>query len=1120
MMKKLLLTISLFATITSAFCQEDKIVISPLPITLFENPSINIFNLAQDKFGNIWMAHSRDGIVRYDGGNTIWYAPNADNPYAIVGGRLEEIFIDKEGYIWISTSNQGLEKFDPETEIFTHFKHDLDNPKSIRSNRVRSFLQDDEGFIWIGTDTGLDKYNPVSGEFNHIFSKDSDAETIAKEYINQLYQDKSGMIWIGCGTAFGDNQATGGLFKYDKKTDEITPYLHSAEINSLIDNRITALYEDRSGTFWVGTAGDGLHTMDRKKGTFQRHTYDPLNPQKLSRPPLGDLYSWADDYISFIEEDEFENIWIATYEGGINRYDPSSGTTTFLGMDEFGTKSFFSCLKTQDNLLWFAAWGNNITGENLFKVNTSFQGLENINLGPPALRIGDIVETEDKEILVGTTRGLKLMDTKGDIQNVSFNNDSLLSNLRFYGLEKNKSGNIWIIAEQGLFYYNSQTKSVTEYRHNPNDTNSISTNEISTTLQIDDKVFIGTELGLNVLNLNNGIFKRYFHDVNDVNTLVNDKVRALEQDHKGNLWIGTTNGICKFNASSGLFKRYGDSLLNINSIFEDSKQNLWASSSQRGLLHYDEVSDGFLPYFDKTGILTPTTKTVGIAEDKDNNLWTKTNFGFLRLNPSNGKAILFGKSWGINPVSSGGGNSKGILTTSDGDVLIGNHNGVVRFIPKYFQNEVQTFDPYISKFYVDNQLIKPGSQEYLPKPVSQTNEITLKSFQNSFALEYGHADFRTAPSEHLVQFRLKNLDVGWRNNSGENKASYYEVPPGKYVFQVRASNIYGVRTEKSLAITILPPWYKTYWAYAIYVLLLIVAIYAFHRFQKDRIVKAEREKARTKELEQAREIEKAYKELKATQAQLIQSEKMASLGELTAGIAHEIQNPLHFVNNFSEVSSELIDEMKEELKNDNKEDAIEIADDLKLNLEKINHHGNRASEIVKGMLQHSRTSTGEKEPTDLNALADEYLRLAYHGLRAKNKSFNADFKTEFDETIPKINVIPQDIGRVLLNLINNAFYVVDEKAKKGIDGYQPQVVVSTKKLQESVEISVKDNGEGIPEQVRDKIFQPFFTTKPTGSGTGLGLSLSYDIVKAHGGEIKVESKESEGTEFVIHLPVV
>lgn len=289
-------------------------------------------------------------------------------------------------------------------------------------------------------------------------------------------------------------------------------------------------------------------------------------------------------------------------------------------------------------------------------------------------------------------------------------------------------------------------------------------------------------------------------------------------------------------------------------------------------------------------------------------------------------------------------------------------------------------------------------------------------------------------------------------------------------------------------------------------------------------------KERTAELtRQKAELQHTIDELHNTQTQLVQSEKMASLGELTAGIAHEIQNPLNFVNNFSEVSVELIAEMASEIKKGSMTEAMEIAEDIKDNLLKINHHGKRADAIVKGMLQHSRSNAGHKEPTDLNALADEYLRLSYHGLRAKDKSFNAAMETHFDKDLGKVDVIPQDMGRVILNLFTNAFYSVNKKKNLNIEGYSPLVSVSTQRISSSgkaglngspqiVEIRVRDNGSGIPKKVLDKIYQPFFTTKPTGEGTGLGLSLSYEIVKAHKGDLKVKTKEGEYAEFIIQLP--
>lgn len=297
----------------------------------------------------------------------------------------------------------------------------------------------------------------------------------------------------------------------------------------------------------------------------------------------------------------------------------------------------------------------------------------------------------------------------------------------------------------------------------------------------------------------------------------------------------------------------------------------------------------------------------------------------------------------------------------------------------------------------------------------------------------------------------------------------------------------------------------------LFVLLLLVVIFWRNSNQ--------RQKANRLLRKQKEEIQTTLGELKTTQAQLVQSAKMASLGELTAGIAHEIQNPLNFVNNFSEVNREMIGELKDELKNGNINEALTIAEDIEQNEVKINHHGKRADFIVKGMLEHSRTSTGERQVTNVNVLADEFLKLSYHGLRAKDKSFNADLVTNFDSSIPKINVVQQDIGRVLINLFGNAFYAVNQKAKTAGSNYKPTVEVSTAQQNGSILISVKDNGNGIPEAIKDKIMQPFFTTKPAGEGTGLGLSLSYDIVlKGHGGSIDVDTKEDEFTEFVVRLP--
>jgi signal transduction histidine kinase len=384
------------------------------------------------------------------------------------------------------------------------------------------------------------------------------------------------------------------------------------------------------------------------------------------------------------------------------------------------------------------------------------------------------------------------------------------------------------------------------------------------------------------------------------------------------------------------------------------------------------------------------------------------------------------------------------------------------------------------------------------------------------------------PSRNKFQYKLSPYDENWINAGNERTARYTNLDPSNYYFQVKAANSDGVWSEeKTLAtLSINPPWWQTIWAYLFYSMSVLGLMWYLAKWQKQRTIKIEREKIKDKELAQKREIEKAYDELaishanlKVTQSQLIQAEKMASLGELTAGIAHEIQNPLNFVNNFSEISSELIEEMGEEIVKNDMDEVMAIAKDLKHNVEKISQHGRRADAIVKSMLQHSRKSTGQKEAIDINKLCDEYLHLSYHGLRAKDSSFNSGFETNFASELPKVSAIPQDIGRVLLNLFNNAFYAVNERSKQENNSYNPTVIITTSVKENFICISIVDNGNGIPAEISEKIFQPFFTTKPTGQGIGLGLSLSYDIIKAHGGKLEVESEKNKGSTFLLYLPV-
>jgi signal transduction histidine kinase len=401
------------------------------------------------------------------------------------------------------------------------------------------------------------------------------------------------------------------------------------------------------------------------------------------------------------------------------------------------------------------------------------------------------------------------------------------------------------------------------------------------------------------------------------------------------------------------------------------------------------------------------------------------------------------------------------LWSSDGNQLF-TKNTLPQDSGYVFDHHIQ-WDSLSSPYKLPIGLQLPYDQNYL-----------RFSFANLCVLNRDKISFR---------YMLAGADDRWIYAGQEPQSkNYFNLSPGAYTFRVATRGIKGQWGDPAeFSFRIFPPWWLTWWAYLAYAILAFGGIWAIVQYRSRRL-KKENRLLEEKVTQRTNELRETISNLKSTQSQLIQSEKMASLGELTAGIAHEIQNPLNFVNNFSEVSQELIDEMAEEIAKGDLEEVKVLSQDIRGNLEKINHHGKRADAIVKGMLQHSRSNSGTKEPTDINALADEYLRLSYHGLRARDKSFNADYKTDFDPNLPKVNVVSQDIGRVLLNLINNAFQAAAEVEN-------PMVKVITRRSENGIQISISDNGPGIPDAIKEKIFQPFFTTKPTGQGTGLGLSL-------------------------------
>ncbi|MCC6279856.1 MAG: hypothetical protein IT262_04600 [Saprospiraceae bacterium] len=1114
----------------------------------------SVQGIVQDRAGFLWFA-SQEGLHRYDGQTFFTYRNDPLNANSLTSDYIEYIFLDSKGVLWLAHWNAGgLTAFDPATETFTRYSHDPGNPETLSGNTNSIIAEDRDGNIWVGGQAGLDRFDRKTGKFKRFHHDPDNPRSLSYNHVRGLYVDKKGTLWVGTGFTWDNNdtqQKLGGLNRYDPKTETFTRYLHELNSPSSIShNHVRAILEDRRGNFWVGTGGDGLHLMDREKGTFTRLEYDPANPTKLSRPWLRDMPIAAqplDSHISSIFEDKDGRIWITAIMGGLNVYDPATGIVrhfeTESGEGNLSTSFLWHTFQSADGVIWITT-GNG--GGTVFKVKKDgkrfpFFAPDSSN---PSNVVSEVVKDKTGNIWIGYYNNsiypLICFDRKTG-NTIGMNpgtEEGGLNARQVNALLVGREGYLWVGTDQGLFRLDPQTGI---FQHFPNPV--AQSPWVGNLLQDrNGNIWICSNWrqdGLDRFDPRTGKYIHYQPNPADPGSIGGSNATGLYEDAEGNLWVGGGSGndldypfyIDRFNPGDEQvrFTHFIKEPVigTAEDLVQDNQGNIWFLAY--GGIEKFNPANGAIQKFNSTNSNLLSRNLTGMAKAKNGKIWINSNSGIVYvLDPETAQFHAFGKQYGVSIASE---EVSEVQIADDGEVLIGRSGGFIAFYPDSLVSEIngRIPDVRVTDFRLLEERITPDGSSVLNKPIWQTTDLRLAYNQNVFSFSVACFDFHD-PASNQLQFMLEGYDKGWRKDLRDGETpSYVNVPPGEYTFRVRGANSLGIWNMEGvgLRITITPPWWKTVWAYTFYGITLLAGLFFTNRILRKRIADKERAKSRERELAQAQEIEKAYHELKATQAQLIQSEKLASLGELTAGIAHEIQNPLNFVNNFSELSVELAQELLEEIEKPNldKTAVHELVNDLTQNQQKINHHGKRAASIVTGMLQHSRASTGVKEPTDLNALADEYLRLSYHGLRAKESTFNAKMVTDFDPAVGKVEVIPQDIGRVLLNLINNAFYAVKQREQQlpessRLSGsYVPKVTVSTQKTDNQIIIKIKDNGTGIPDSVKAKMFQPFFTTKPTGQGTGLGLSLAYDIVtKGHGGTLEVESKEGEGTIFVINLP--
>jgi len=1102
----------------------------------------------KDKDGNLWFGTSGNGVSKYDGKAFTNYT----SAHGLIHNLINNITQDSKGNIWFGTYG-GISKYDGVT--FQNFTTE----DGIPDIDVLKIMEDSNGILWVGTAKGLCRYNQNSLKENKLFTIHNQEDTLVNASVNDIIEDSQGQIWIA---------GNKGIWKYIPGTsaEEKGSFINFSDKFGLEDKVATVLMKDQDGTIWAGTYGSIARYSPSKSSLIEK-TYKPLtvsdglvNNDVLSLMIDNQGMVWigtkggvskydensgsfinftveeglAFNHVNSITEDHSGSLWFGTFGGGLDRYDGES-VIEYTSKQGLLGDAIYATVEDDEGNLWFAPSNAGIVKYEQ-NGNSAYSGTYTTYSKDQGL-LSNTHYTASKDIegnlYFGSYEGFSKFNGK---EIINYTQSNGLPDHFITALYTDKAGNIWIGTYEGgisMFNGNSFSNLSTEQ--------GLVHKTVWYFLEDMDGIFwIATRGGLSRYDGEN------FMNFTKEQGLPDSKLSSVIQDRNGNIIIGSWGG-------------------GISIIKKEQLEKL-------KLPNYNQSEPIFENFSTTQGLANDVVYQ--ILEDDNGNIIIGTNLGFTVL--KGGIATETGKiaqagvenyneetGYPIKDIS----NNQSMHIDSGGNIWAGTGDKLVRFNYNSVRNNKEPLNVFIQNIKINNDQISWRSIEWarnidmrvklksentpsyitdelltfkrkltsraLDTMVHNNRNVHFDSLQPFYAiplnLELPYSknnisfDFvgveTTRPEEVNYQYMLEGYNENWNPITHTSVATFGNIPEGVYKFFVKAQSPNGVWSEPlEYQFTIRPPWYRAWYAYLFYVAMFIVGLYFVDAFQRRRVLYLERQKAIKQDLKHAKVIEKAFSDLKATQSLLIQSEKMASLGELTAGIAHEIQNPLNFVNNFSEVSKELLDELKIELKSGNIEGSQEIVHDVMGNLEKINLHGKRAEAIVKGMLQHSRISTGAREVVNINKLTDEYLRLAYHGLRAKDKTFNASLNTDYDDSIEKIEIVPQDIGRVILNLIVNAFYAVNERKQLNSPDYQPTVSVFTKKLKKSVQIHVKDNGNGMSKRVLNKIFQPFFTTKPSGEGTGLGLSLSYDIVKAHGGDIKVKTKEGEGTEFSIKLP--
>lgn len=1018
-------------------------------------------NLYQSREGFIWLS-GYSGLIRFDGAEFIVYNSRNDSSFKS-DGITSIIYQTPDSALWIPTPGSGL----------IRLKHGK-TTRHLTNMRGQSLYGiTRSGDLIIGT--GPNSLNYTLFNYKTLASKVID--TRRTDSVQKNWTDPQEVNWLNPLAAMRIMRK--GPFTLDGKI--IAPDIDTTALNN-------SLLLDSKNRTWVGS----------DLGVFQLINGKSVVPKGLE----GQVIIPAGFSRSMILEDNNGGIWVGTRNGVAYMAASSDHFTFYTGTGNLKSNNVQGLLKDAEGNIWVAS------DKGVFKFSAS----RVINIsdqdGITNSRMNSVTEVDNGKFLF-VTRDNLLYNFDGEkVRPVSADTQRLIQSPKeIYYLYIDKRKNLWATANGPLYRIGKDG----------NKTWDLNTQLRYVTEGIDGKIYVvASGQGLIRLNDQDGFDKVPMKGLDAQNPFLSTAKQRANGDwiltsYNTGIYIGKENETLRHYPTIN-----GVGGVQVFSSYEDKQGHLWFGTA-KGLAVLRAGVDTLDVIDTEDGM--PHSSSFEVLEDEAGYFWLPTNVGVMKASRNEILAHITNRQapiqWSILDESDGILNQQFVgarhsIIASDKRMYFPNLSGLVIIDPKDIQTNTNKPKLAINGLSVDGKFFP--AEEGLRIPPGDHRLI----------ISYSALSF-LAPEKTQIKFRLVGYDQDWITSRGDRRAIYTNLPPGEHVFEMIAANNDGVWADAPVQFkfTIEPKFYQTTWFKLLGVLALLGLIWLIVRWKtsatRQRNQELEKEvNKRTEQISrQKHELENMVTTLQSTQKQLIQQEKMASLGELTAGIAHEIQNPLNFINNFSELNKELIDELKAEA------DPVEkdqILGDIVSNLDKVLFHGKRADSIVKSMLQHSHSKTGEKERTDINALADEYLRLSFHGLRAKDKNFQSDFSIDADPAVGQINIVRQDISRVLLNIINNAFYAVHDKAQKSGDGYKPLVTVRTKKEAGKVVITIQDNGDGIPENIIHKIFQPFFTTKPTGQGTGLGLSMSYDIVKSQGGDIQVSSEEGKGTTFTIQLP--